>query len=228
MHGLGENPPPRAGRWTLNESARRVDRRDASVSPGYFDLLRMPLLAGRDFRPEDNEKAPGVMIVNESFARRFFGGRDAVGRHVRIHGKPFTVVGMVKDSKYRSLSEAPQSYFHMSFDQVHNGSGEGGVALYARTGGDARSFVPVLRREMSAIDANSAGLTTMPLSDYISAAWFGPRLVAPRSTRRYFHAARRCRSLRSYGLLGEPADSGNRYPHGAGAGRGGVLQMVMK
>jgi len=150
----------------------------ASVSPGYFDLLRMPLLAGRDFRSEDNENAPRVMIVNESFAQRFFEGRVPVGRRVRIYGKPFTIVGMVKDSKYLSLSEAPQPYFYMSFDQVHYGSGENGVAFYARTDRDARGFVPVLRREMSAIDPNSAGLTAMALSDYISAAWFGPRLAS--------------------------------------------------
>jgi predicted permease len=155
-----------------------LDVRRASVSPGYFDLLRVPLLAGRDFRPADNEKAPRVMIVNESFARRFFDGREPVGRRVWIDGKPFTIVGMVEDSKYSSLSEAPQPYFYLSFDQVHNGSGDGGVALYARTDGDARGFVPVLRREMSAIDPNSAGLTAMPLSDYISAAWFGPRLAS--------------------------------------------------
>jgi putative ABC transport system permease protein len=150
----------------------------ASVSPGYFDLLRIPLLAGRDFRPEDNENVLRVMIVNESFARRFFDGRDPVGHRVRRYGQPFTIVGMVKDSKYSSLSEAPQPYFYMSFDQVHYGSGENGVALYARTDGDARGFVPVLRHEMSAIDPNSAGLTAMPLSDYISAAWFGPRLAS--------------------------------------------------
>ncbi|MBI4904316.1 MAG: ABC transporter permease [Acidobacteria bacterium] len=155
-----------------------LDVHRASVSPGYFDLLRVPLLAGRDFRPEDNEKAPRVMIVNESFARRFFDGRDPVGRRVQIHGRPFTIVGMVKDSRHSSLSEAAQPYFYTSFDQVHGGSGDGGVALYARTGGDARGFVPVLRREMSAIDPNSAGLTAMPLSDYISAAWFGPRLAS--------------------------------------------------
>jgi len=155
-----------------------LDVHHASVSPGYFDLLRMPLLAGRDFKPEDNEKAPRVMIVNESFARRFFDGRDPVGHRVQIDHHPFTIVGMVKDSKYLSLSEAPQPYFYMSFDQVHNGSGEGGVAFYARTGGDARGFVPVLRREMSAVDPNSAGLTAMPLSDYISAAWFGPRIAS--------------------------------------------------
>ncbi len=64
------------------------------------------------------------------------------------------------------------------FDQVHGGRGEGGVALYARIGGDARAFGPELRHEMSAIDPNSAGLTAMSLSDYMSAAWFGPRIAS--------------------------------------------------
>jgi hypothetical protein len=81
-------------------SGENLDVHHASVSPGYFDLLRIPLLAGRDFRAEDNETAPRVMIVNESFARRFFDGRDPVGRRVQIYGKPFRIVGMVKDSKY--------------------------------------------------------------------------------------------------------------------------------
>jgi putative ABC transport system permease protein len=173
------------GKWSTvmvegyaSRPGENLDVHHASVSPGYFDLLRIPLLAGRDFRPEDNENVLRVMIVNESFARRFFDGRDPVGRQVQIYRKPFTIVGMVKDSKYYSLSEGPQPYFYMSFDQVHNGSGENGVALYARTDGDARGFVPVLRREMLAIDPNSAGLTAMPLSDYISAAWFGPRLAS--------------------------------------------------
>jgi predicted permease len=159
-------------------SGENLDVYDASVSPGYFDLLRIPLLTGRDFRPEDSGAATRVMIVNQSFARRFFGGRDPVGRSVRIGGQPYTIVGMVKDSKYASLSEAPQPYIYTSFDQVHYASGEGGVAFYARTGGDTRGFIPVLRREMSAIDPNSAGLTAMPLSDYISAAWFGPRIAS--------------------------------------------------
>jgi predicted permease len=150
----------------------------ASVSPGYFDVLRVPLLSGRDFKPQDNADAPRVMVVNESFAQRFFDGRDPVGRKARIYGKPFTIVGMVKDSKYFSLSEAPQPYFYMSFDQVHYGSGESGVAFYARADRDARGLLSVLRHEMSAIDPNSSGLTAMPLSDYISAAWFGPRLAS--------------------------------------------------
>jgi predicted permease len=173
------------GKWTdvtvegyASRPGENLDLHHASVSPGYFELMRVPLLAGRDFKPDDNENAPRVMIVNETFARRFFSGREPVGRRVQVFGRPFTIVGMVKDSKYLSLAEAPQPYFYMAFDQVHNGSGEGGVAFYARTGGDARGFVPVLRREMSGIDPNSAGLTAMPLSDYISAAWFGPRVAS--------------------------------------------------
>lgn len=175
--GLGKSSDVRvegyASRPGENLSVRR-----ASVSTGYFDVLRIPFAAGRDFKSEDNEHAPLVMIVNESFARRFFDGRDAVGHRVQVHGRPFTIVGMVKDSKYSSLSEAPQPYFYMSFDQVHGGGGEGGVALYARTASDTRGFVPVLRREMAAVDPNSTGLTAMPLSDYISAAWFGPRIAS--------------------------------------------------
>jgi predicted permease len=173
------------GKWNdvlvegyASRPGENLDVHHASVSPGYFDVLRVPLLAGRDFRPEDDADAPAVMIVNESFARRFFDGRDPVGRHVRINGKRYTIVGMVKDSKYYSLSEGPQPYFYMSFDQVHHGSGESGVALYARADRDARGLASVLRHEMSAIDPKSAGLTVMPLSDYISAAWFGPRLTS--------------------------------------------------
>ncbi len=203
----------------------------ASVSPGYFDVLRVPLLSGRDFRPEDNADAPRVMIVNESFARRFFDGRDPVGRRVSVYGKPFTIVGMVKDSKYSSLSEAPQPYFYMSFDQVHYGSGEGGVAVYARTGrDDARGLVSVLRHEMSAIDPNSAGLTAMPLSDYISAAWFGPRLTS------FFLGVLGVISilLAAVGLYGVMAHAVSQRTReigirmALGADREGVLQMVLR
>src|SRR5579884_778491 len=224
------------GKWTditvegyAARPGENVDVHHASVSPGYFDLLRMPLLAGRDFRREDGKQAPRVMVVNQSFARRFFGGRDPVGHRVQVFGTPFVIVGMVKDSKYFSLSEPSQPYFYMAFDQMHFGSGEAGVALYARTSGDARGFVPVLRRAMSAIDPNSAGLTAMPLSDYISAAWFGPRIAS------VFLAVLGAIAmlLAGVGLYGVMAYSVNQRTReigirmALGANRGGVLRMIL-
>ena len=225
------------GKWTraivegyASRPGENLDVHHASVSQGYFDLLRIPLLAGRDFKLEDNETAPRVMIVNESFARRFFDGRDPLGRRVQLHDKPFTIVGMVRDSKYHSLSEAPQPFFYLSFSQGHYGSGEGGVALYARTEIDTRGFVPVLRREMSAIDPNSAGLTAMPLFDYISAAWFGPRIAS------LFLGVLGIVSmlLAGVGLYGVMAYSVSRRTReigirlALGAGPDGVLRMVMR
>jgi predicted permease len=207
-----------------------LDVHHASVSPGYFDLMRVPLLAGRDFGPADDAKAPRVMIVNESFARRFYEGRDPVGRKVQVHDSPFTIVGMVKDSKYASLAEAQQSYFYMAFDQVHSGSGEGGVALYARTAGDASAFVPVLRREMSAIDPNSTGLTAMPLSDYIAAAWFGPRIASlflgVLGAVSMLLAGVGLYGVMAYAVRQRTREIGIRIA--LGADPGGVLRMVMK
>lgn len=225
------------GKWTdvgvegyAPRPGENMDVHHASVSPGYFELLRMPLLAGRDFKPADSDKAPRVLIVNESFARRFFDGRDPVGRRVQVRGNPFTIIGMVKDSKYLSLSEAPQPYFYMSFDQVHFGSGEGGVAVYARTSGDARAFVPVLRREMSAIDPNSAGLTAMPLSDYIAAAWFAPRLaslmLAVLGAIAMVLAGVGLYGVMAYAVTQRTREIGIRMA--LGANPGGVLRMVMR
>ncbi|HTU49697.1 MAG TPA: ABC transporter permease, partial [Acidobacteriaceae bacterium] len=70
------------------------------ATPGYFDTLRMHLLAGRDFSAGDTTKSQRVAIVNESFARRYLGLRDAIGRHLAGNArdpKPIEVVGVVSD-----------------------------------------------------------------------------------------------------------------------------------
>ena len=74
----------------------------ATVPPGYFQFMGIRLLEGRDFTERDEGQAPPVMIVNETFARRFFGDRSPVGRTVRIGRAPVpaTIVAVVKDSKY--------------------------------------------------------------------------------------------------------------------------------
>ena len=85
----------------------------AIVSPDYFAVMRIPLLAGRDFRDSDDAKSAPVMIVNQAFARRIFRTEAAVGRRVRVFGKWVTVVGVARDSKYFSPAEPPQPHFYL-------------------------------------------------------------------------------------------------------------------
>ena len=77
------------------------------ASPGYFQTMELPMLAGRDFTETDTIAAPMVAIVNESFARTLFGNSNPIGGVFRKSGEPGTyqIVGLVKDSRYRNLRE---------------------------------------------------------------------------------------------------------------------------
>jgi predicted permease len=75
------------------------------IAPGYFTTLETPLLAGREFDHRDGETAPRVAIVNESFARYFFGDRPALGRRVTSVDVTYEIVGVVRDAKYQSLRD---------------------------------------------------------------------------------------------------------------------------
>src|SRR5262249_16228847 len=88
------------------------------IWPGYFDLMRVALIAGRDFTDRDDRQAPFVAIINETFARRYFKGQEPVGHQVQLWGPGRTVVGVVKDIKYRSLAEAPRPYVYLPMQQV--------------------------------------------------------------------------------------------------------------
>jgi putative ABC transport system permease protein len=92
------------------------------VSPGYFVTLHSPLLGGRGFQASDTKTAPGVAVVNEMVARKFFPGANPVGKTFRVGngskepGRTFQVVGLVKNSKYESLREDtfPQAFLPIS------------------------------------------------------------------------------------------------------------------
>jgi predicted permease len=81
------------------------------VSPAYFETMRTPLLAGRGLAMSDNERSLPVAVINQTMARKFFGGVNPVGRTFRVEGEarkiepPVEVVGVVKDAKYQSMRE---------------------------------------------------------------------------------------------------------------------------
>jgi putative ABC transport system permease protein len=109
-----------------------------SVGRNYFRTMGTPFVAGRDFSRGDTRTAPKVAIVNELFARAFFGGQSPIGQIFRVESGPgephrsYEVVGVVKDSKYRDLRSAipPQAFLAASQDSEPDPS----LQLVIRTG----------------------------------------------------------------------------------------------
>jgi predicted permease len=91
---------------------------NAEVGPQYFESLHIPILEGREFTLNDDEKAPRVIIVDQTAARRFWPGQDPVGKRLRVWGSLFTVVGVVRNSTHTFVNESPEPMVYMSFFQA--------------------------------------------------------------------------------------------------------------
>ncbi len=90
----------------------------AEVAPRYFESLRIPILEGREFTPDDDEKAPRVLIVDQTAARRYWPGQDPLGKRLRVWGRLFTVVGVARNSTHIFVNESPEPMVYMSFFQA--------------------------------------------------------------------------------------------------------------
>jgi predicted permease len=125
------------------------------VSPGFFATLKIPMRAGRDFTEADRG-APKVAIVNEKFARHYFGDRGAVGRHIGTGSDPGTktdieIVGVVGDTRYETMrQEIPRQVF---IPYLQN-EWAGRMTAYVRTDVGSTQMFPVLRAAVRKLDAN--------------------------------------------------------------------------
>ncbi len=146
------------------------------VGPGYFDVLRIPILEGRDFDLRDDRTSLKVAIVNQEFARRFFPGRDPIGHKLKGWGEWFTVVGVVRNIKYHSLTESPQPFFYIPIRQVYRP--EYGLTLHVRTAGPVAEAMASIRREAAAMDPGLMIFDSMPMTEYISASLYGQKVGA--------------------------------------------------
>jgi len=117
------------------------------VGPGYFDLLEIPLLGGRDFNSGDTPASEPVAIINESWAARFFPDEDALGRTISL-GASARIVAVVRDTRSVSLAEPPVPQVWVPFDQ----SFAAGMTFHIRTRPDPRIIVPAIRDLVRAMD----------------------------------------------------------------------------
>jgi hypothetical protein len=171
------------------------------VAPGYFRLMGIPLLEGRDFTEQDDLSTEPVIVVNETFARRYFDGKYPIGRKVRVAGNWSTVVGMVKDSKYRTPAEGATAYFYGSFGQMFGGRPSRRSGLRSGRGaGDRRGGGSRTKDSTSCRRSVHAG------------GLFGEGCgkPAPRSAFCCLAAV----GLYSDGACGERANAGDRHSHG--------------
>ena len=146
------------------------------VAPGYFELMKIRLLEGRDFNLQDDREHPPAMIVTREFVRHFMPNQEPIGQKVQGWGKWFTVVGVVEDSKILRLTENTAPYFYVPIRQIYRP--EMGLKFFVRTSGPVNDAVTALRREASAIDPAVPVFSAMPLEEYIGASLFAQRIAA--------------------------------------------------
>ena len=148
----------------------------AIVAPHYFDVLRIPLIEGRDFTEWDDGAHAPVVMVNHAFAQRYYKGGSPVGRRIRADGPWATIVGEVADSKYRRLTEPQTPYAYTPYRQTNGG--QFWMAFFIRTSGPSNGFISAIRREATAIDANAGVSEIVPFKDEIAGAVYAQRVAA--------------------------------------------------
>jgi predicted permease len=146
------------------------------VTPRYFAAMGIPLLDGREFTEQDDDQAAGVVMINETMARRFWPGSNPLGRKLRIFGNwPVTVVGIVKNGKYRSLNEPPKPFLYVCYQQ---GVRDLNLGVVLRTMGNPLALAPAIRREVQALDPGVEVWAQLTVNDYIQAAFLAHRIAA--------------------------------------------------
>ena len=147
----------------------------AAVAPGFFETMRIPLLAGRTFvRNDFDSERPTVVVVNESFAKRYFGGEPAVGRQFagRIAGSvTHEVIGVVADARYDlRLPPAPTIYVLVPIRSLGT--------LHVRVAGDATAITYTLREEVRAATPLFRVTAVTPLTRMLDRTLVRERLLA--------------------------------------------------
>lgn len=154
------------------------------VSPDYFKTMKIPVLAGRDFRMSDGRGAPKVCIVNERFAKRYFKDGNALGRHVGMGGDPGTkldieIVGVVRDTKYESMRDEIPFEVYRPYHQMEFVIG---MVAYVRTARQPEQTFSSIRQVVNRLDPNIPVSQMKTLERQQEESLITERLVATLST----------------------------------------------
>jgi putative ABC transport system permease protein len=139
-----------------------------SVSTDYFRVMRIPILRGRLFTEQDNEKSPKIALINEACARAQFPGEDPIGKRIRL-GAPDddakTVVGIVGDVRQDGIDRPADMQVYMPLNQD---AIVGFYRMLARTAGDPARLEPTVRAAFTEVDRESPVYHVKALEEYVA------------------------------------------------------------
>jgi len=144
------------------------------VGSEYLRTMGITIVAGRDFTDLDTADRPDVVIVNETVVRRYFSGRDAIGGRIRLGNRTLEVVGVARDGKYSSITEAPRSFMYMPVQQWYRAD----TVLHVKASVDPSTLVPRLHEVLRTLDSNVPLFDVRTIAEQLSIAVFTQRMVA--------------------------------------------------
>jgi predicted permease len=150
-----------------------------TISPDYFRTMGIALRQGRAFTDADNAQAPGVAIINEAAARRFWPGEDPLGKRIK-QGRPesknpfVSIVGVIASTSHTALDVASQPEIYMAFAQNVGPS----FAIVARTSSDLGTFAAAVRREVAGAEKELPVSNLRTMEELIANSFALPRLYA--------------------------------------------------
>jgi putative ABC transport system permease protein len=146
-----------------------------AISAQWFETMRVPLRGGRAFTSTDRSQSPPVVVVNETFARQYWSGENAIGKHVVIgrRPQPAEVVGIAADIKNKGLEQNTQPQLYLPFPQLPWSD----MYLLVRTDLPSRSVASAVRAQIAAIDSDQPVIKVQTVDDLLDNARTQPRLL---------------------------------------------------
>ena len=143
------------------------------VGPKYLATLGIPLVSGRDIASTDTLDSQPVVVVNQTFAQRYWPGQNVIGRRVEIEGKWYSVVGVAKNTKYEELDEPAKPFVYWPAFQSYRHD----VILNVRVAGDPRTYTAQVEKAVHSLNADMPVLDEYPLTRNVEIAGTGARVA---------------------------------------------------